>query len=168
MDIFKQLYELYPDLEEEYKINNSLFEVRDDSDGYGPYIDQWNHPTLPKPTQSQIPVYHDYKIASIRLSQYILSEGREEVSEDVVIGTKQVLNEETELYESVDITETVVIESAIEPLEATIEVNIFNEETGETAIETVTNPLIIKDEQERTEAQAIVDATPQEVIDSLS
>jgi len=33
---------------------------------------------------------------------------------------------------------------------------------------TVKNPLIVKDEEERSAAQAIVDATPQKIIDACS
>ena len=170
MDIFKQLYELYPDLEEEYKINNShfeLFEVRDDANGYGPYIAQWNHPALTRPTQSQIPTYHDYKIASERLSQYILSVGREEITKDVIVSTEEVWNEETEEYDTVNTTETVIIQTAIEPLEATVEVTTI-EETMESTTETVPNPIIVKDEEERAAAQSVVDATPQSVINSIN
>jgi len=118
-----------------------------------------------------------YIKATERLSQYILSVGREEISETIVIGTKQVLKEKiksndiessTPEYETVDITEDVITQSAIEPLEATIEVTNFNEETGESTTETVSNPLIVKDEEERTTAQSVVDATPQSVKDSIS
>ena len=51
---------------------------------------------------------------------------------------------------------------------ATIEVTSTNPETMEPITTTVPNPLIVRDAEERAAAQAIVDATPQEVIDSLS
>ena len=101
--------------------------------------------THAKPTQSQLPVYRDYRLSVERLSKYILSEGRPEIRED-----------------------DVVTQTAIEPLEATVEVTTYNEETLESTTETVRNPLIVKDEEERASAQAVVDATPQSVIDSIN
>jgi hypothetical protein len=41
-------------------------------------------------------------------------------------------------------------------------------ETGAQTTETVKNPLIVEDEEQRAAAQAVVDATPQPVIDSLN
>lgn len=168
MDIFTQLYALYPDLEEEYRNNDRLFTIQDDMNGDGPYISEWNHPTLTKPTQSQLPVYRDYRLSSERLSKYILSEGRPEIREDIVVGTREVINEETGEVETVNVTENVIIQTAIEPLEENIEVTTFNEETMESTTETVRNPLIVKDEEERAAAQAVIDATPQSVIDSIN
>ena len=168
MDIFTQLYTLYPDLEEEYRNNDRLFIIQDDMNGDGPYISEWNHQTLTKPTQSQLPVYRDYRLSSERLSKYILSEGRPEIREDVVVRTEKVLNEETGEIETVNVTENVVIQTAIEPLEENIEVTTTDPETLEVTTESVRNPLIVKDEEERAAAQAIVDATPQSVIDAIN
>ena len=168
MDIFTQLYSLYPELEEEYRNNVRLFTVRDDINGDGPYIDEWNHPTLVKPTQEQIPVYRDYRIATERLSQYILLEGREEVRETIVIRTEEVFNEETGEIETNEITEEVITQTAIEPLEEFVEVTEFNEETMESTIVQIRNPLVVKDEEERTTAQLIVDNTPEAVKESYS
>ena len=56
----------------------------------------------------------------------------------------------------------------IEPLEATVEVTETNEETMESTTTTARNPLIVRDEEERAAAQAVVDATPQEVIDAVN
>ena len=110
-----------------------------------------------------------YIEATERLSQYILSVGREEITEDVIVSTEEVWNEETKEYDTVNTTETIVKQTAIEPLEATVEVTTTtNEETMESTTETVKNPLIVKDEEERAAAQAVVDATPQSVIDSIN
>jgi len=38
----------------------------------------------------------------------------------------------------------------------------------ESTTTTVPNPLIVKDEEERAAAQAVIDATPQEVIDAVN
>jgi prolyl oligopeptidase PreP (S9A serine peptidase family) len=111
---------------------------------------------------------NEYVAASSRLSKYILSEGRVEIREDVVVGTKQVLNEETNEMETVNITENQITQTAIEALDATVDVTTTDMETGAQTTETVKNPLIVKDEEQRAAAQAVVDATPQPVIDSLN
>ena len=110
----------------------------------------------------------EYVTAVERLSQYILSVGRPEIREDIVIETKEVWNEETREMETVNITQNVVTQTAIEPLEETVEVTEFNPETMESTTSTVRNPLIVKDEEERASAQAVVNATPQPVIDSIN
>ena len=110
----------------------------------------------------------EYVAAIERLEHYILSAGRPEIREDIVIRTEQVWNKETGEIETVDITQNVVTQTAIEPLEEFVEVTEFKQETMESVIKTVRNPLIVKDEEERAAAQAIVDATPQAVIDALN
>ena len=110
----------------------------------------------------------EYVAAIERLERYILSAGRPEIREDVVIRTEQVWNKETGEIETVNITQNVVTQTAIEPLEEFVEVSNYDIETGETTTETIRNPLIVKDEEERAAAQAIVDATPQAVIDALN
>lgn len=110
----------------------------------------------------------DYIAAIERLSHYVLAEGRLELREDIIIETKEVWNEETFEMETVNITQNVITQTAIEPLEATVEVTTFNPETMESVVETVRNPAIVRDEQEREVATAVVDATPQEVIDAVA
>ena len=103
-----------------------------------------------------------YKTAKARVAQYQLSVGVPESSETIVTG--QEWNEETLAWE--DVTETFVI-PAIEPLEATVEVT--TQEMGEDPVTTtVANPLIVKDDQERAAAQAVIDATPQPVKDHVN
>ena len=103
-----------------------------------------------------------YKTAVARLSQYQLSVGVPESSETIVTG--QEWNEEA--VEMQDVTETFVI-PAIEPLEATVEVT--TQEMGEDPVtSTVANPLIVKDNEERASAQALIDATPQPVKDHVN
>jgi ABC-type glycerol-3-phosphate transport system substrate-binding protein len=95
-----------------------------------------------------------YKIAKARVAQYQLSVGVPESSETIVTG--QEWNEEAE--EMQDVTETFVI-PAIPALEATVEVTTY--EMGEDPVTaTVANPLIVKDNEERAAAQAIIDTTP--------
>ena len=110
----------------------------------------------------------EYVTAVERLSQYILSEGRPEIREDIVIETKEVFNEETGEIETVEITENVITQTAIEPLEEFIEVIKVDAETMESVTETVRNPLIVRDEEERTQAQEVIDNTPQTVIDAIN
>ena len=96
-----------------------------------------------------------YKTAVDRLSQYQLSVGVPESSETIVTG--QEWNEEA--MEMQDVTETIVT-PAIEPLDATVEETTYDMETDTSTTTTVANPLIVKDDEERAAAQAIIDATP--------
>jgi hypothetical protein len=97
-----------------------------------------------------------YTAATARIAQYILSVGRSEVTESQPTGEK-VFNEET--FEMEDVMADFVVVTAIEPLEATVEVT--TQEIGEDPVtETVANPLIVADDAERAEAQAVIDATP--------
>ena len=96
-----------------------------------------------------------YKTAKARVAQYQLSVGVPESSETIVTG--QEMNMETGEWE--DVTETFVI-PAIEPLDATVEVTTYDIETDTSTTTTVANPLIVKDDEERAAAQAIIDATP--------
>ena len=102
-----------------------------------------------------------YRVAVARLEQYVVADGRAEVTEEVVIG--QEWSEET--GEMTDVTETQVTVSAIEPVAATVEVTEYDEE-GNATTTTVENPLITKDNEERAAAQAVIDATPQAVIEA--
>ena len=106
----------------------------------------------------------EYTKAVERLSQYQVELGREEVSEDVVTG--QIWDEEAE--ELVDMTDmTRITVSSIEPVDATLEQTTYDRD-GVATTTTVENPLITQDNAERAEAQAIVDATPQAVINTYS
>jgi hypothetical protein len=103
-----------------------------------------------------------YTTATARLAQYVLSVGREEVTESLPTG-EQVFNEET--AEMNDVMADVVTVSAIAPVDATVEVTTYNDE-GDATTSTIENPLITQDNAERAAAQAIVDATPQSVKDA--
>lgn len=163
MSLVNKIKELYPELANDSFDGRSGIIIKDDLDGYGAYISEWNHETLAMPTQAQIPTLRNYHIAFQRLSKHVLADGREEQTEEFVIG--QEWNEETE--EMVDVTETRVTASAIEPVEATVEHTTYDEE-GNAVTVTVDNPLITADNEERAAAQATVDATPQEVIDAYN
>ena len=99
-----------------------------------------------------------YTAATARIAQYILSVGREEVTESQPTG-EQVFNEET--FEMDDVMADVITQTAIEPLEATVEVTVYGDDPeAEPTVETVPNPLIVADDAERAEAQAVIDSTP--------
>jgi hypothetical protein len=100
----------------------------------------------------------DYRAATARVAQYILSVGRSEVTESQPTGEK-VFNEET--FEMEDVMADFVVVTAMEPLEATVEVTVHGDDPeAEPTVETVANPLIVADDAERAEAQAVIDATP--------
>ena len=98
----------------------------------------------------------DYRTATARIAQYILSVGRSEVTESLPTG-EQVWNEET--FEMDDVMADVITQTEIEPLEATVEVTTYAMD-GDPVTETVANPLIVTDVEERTAAQAVIDNTP--------
>ena len=104
-----------------------------------------------------------YTNAQTRLALYQVALGRTEVTEDVVIG--QGLDEVTE--ELVDVTETQITVTAIDPVDATVEQTTYDEE-GVATTSTVENPLITVDVAERATAQAIVDVTPSAVVDTYN
>jgi len=52
MTLFEKIKQIYPEL-----VNEDFLEIiklQNDSDGNGDYIAEWNHPTLPKPTDEQL------------------------------------------------------------------------------------------------------------------
>jgi hypothetical protein len=102
-----------------------------------------------------------YKAAIHRLEQYIVADGREEVTEMQATG-EQVFNEDT--MEMEDVMHEVVVQTAIEPVEPTVEQTVYSDDMdAEPTVETVANPLIVTDEAERAAAQAVVDGTPDAV-----
>ena len=105
-----------------------------------------------------------YRVATARLEQYIVSVGRAEVVESQPTG-EQVWNEETEEME--DVMHDVITVTAIEPVEATVTRMVYSDDIeAEPVEETIENPLITTDVAERTEAQAVVDATPAAVVEA--
>ncbi len=113
----------------------------------------------------------EYIVAIARLDNYILADGRAEVTEmqdtlEVIVDDDgmPVLNDDGE---NTYVQEEVVVVSAIEPLEATVEQTVYDEDDieAEPTVETIENPLITTDNAERVAAQAVVDNTPQPVID---
>ena len=117
----------------------------------------------------------EYVAAVERLERYALAEGREALTEEITQPWPLFLDTDIEVYDDwtgarvyVEETRTVEVSPAIDPLPSTIEVNEYDIETGETTVSIVPNPDIVTDEEERAAAQAVVDATPQDVIDALT
>ena len=106
-----------------------------------------------------------YKQAVARLEHYVVADGRPEVKEMQPTG-ETIFNEETGEME--DVMAEVVVKTAIEPLEPTIERTVYGDDPeAEPTVETIENPLITQDNLERAEAQAVVDATPQAVKEAV-
>ena len=109
-----------------------------------------------------------YKVATARLEAYVLADGRPELTE-MQDTTEYVVDAEGMLVltdgEPTFIQEEVIVQTAIEPLEATVEVTTYSEDIDAEPVTTIIeNPEITQDNLERVEAQAVVDATPTAVI----
>ena len=53
MTLYEKIKALYPELQDiDFFIGT--IRLQNDSDGKGDYIKEWNHPTLPKPTEEQL------------------------------------------------------------------------------------------------------------------
>ena len=104
-----------------------------------------------------------YTEAMIRLDAYIVADGQEEMIESIV-SDQRVWNPETKEWGDVMID--VVTRQAVDPVTATITVMSSENPGDEPTEQTIDNPAITKDNAERAEAQAVVDATPQAVIDA--
>ena len=111
----------------------------------------------------------NYRSAVKRLAQYVLADGREQVTE-MQDGPNQLTDSDGQpqfdsdgnpVYEQIE----VVTVTAIDPLPATVTQTQYDSDMTETQVE-VENPLITKDNAERAAAQAIVDTTPQAVKDA--
>jgi len=111
----------------------------------------------------------DYRVATARLAQYIVADGRAQVTEmqDSLIqltdsdGTPQYDSDNSPIYEQIE----VITVTAIDPVEATITQTEYDSDMNPVEVE-VENPLITKDNAERAAAQAVIDDTPQAVIDA--
>tara|TARA_R110000744_G_scaffold57014_1_gene120065 strand:- start:40 stop:597 length:558 start_codon:yes stop_codon:yes gene_type:complete len=106
-----------------------------------------------------------YRTATARLAQYIVSVGRAEVTESQATG-EQVFNEDT--MEMVDVMTDVITVTAVEPVEPTVTRLVYDEDDhmAEPVEETIENPVITADVAERATAQAVVDATPEAVVEA--
>ena len=99
----------------------------------------------------------EYRKATARLEQYVLADGRAEYTIETPTGTFDDDGEE--------IIETTIV-PAIEPLDAQVEIAVYNDEGEQTGTEMIDNPLIDHDIEERSVAKIVVVlSTPQAVKD---
>lgn len=99
----------------------------------------------------------EYGTAVARLDKYRLADGRPEVWEDQPTGEYD--------EEGNEVMESVLVQSAIGPLDVTVEQLVYADDPMvEPTLETMPNPLIVQDDAEREAAQAVVDATPENVV----
>lgn len=54
MTLYEKIITLYSGITSDDFGRNGTIVLQDDSDGNGPYIAKWNHPTLTRPTQEQL------------------------------------------------------------------------------------------------------------------
>ena len=126
-------------------------------------FDAWKMAMMPTVAEAQAALafnFHlaNYRAALARLAQYRLADGRPEIVTQQETGE---IDPETGEPAIVD-----VVTPAIAPLPAEIEQAVYDPETGEaTGTGMVPNPEIAADDAERAAAQAVIDGTPQEVID---
>ncbi len=52
MTLYDKIMTIYPELTNQDFV--SVIIIKNDSDGKGDYIKEWNHPTLPRPTEDQL------------------------------------------------------------------------------------------------------------------
>jgi hypothetical protein len=52
MTLFEKIKTLYPELADHDFVR--VIVLQNDLDGKGDYIKEWNHPTLPRPTEEQL------------------------------------------------------------------------------------------------------------------
>ena len=102
-----------------------------------------------------------YKNAVARLEKHVLLDGQAEVREMQPTG-EQTFNEEAGEME--DVLQEVVVKREIEPVEEFVEVTVYGDDPeAEPTVEQQRNPVVIQDEAEREQAQAIVDGTSEAV-----
>ena len=54
MTLYEKIKQLHPSLTDADFAPEGTIMLQNDSDGKGDYIREWNHPTLPKPTEEQL------------------------------------------------------------------------------------------------------------------
>ena len=110
----------------------------------------------------------------VQFLQYLVENGDSDVTgESVPSNIQQDADDwlfNKQLRDYVDASTRLELDAVVasDDIPETIDVTTTNMETGAQTTETVKNPLIVEDEEQRAAAQAVVDATPQPVIDSLN
>jgi hypothetical protein len=55
MTLFEKILTIYPELTlEDFSPRRGTIVLVDNNDGNGAFIESWNHPTLPRPTEEQL------------------------------------------------------------------------------------------------------------------
>ena len=55
MTLYEKIKKMYSSLNDnDFDIDTGTIKLQNDSDGKGDYIKEWNHPTLTKPTESEL------------------------------------------------------------------------------------------------------------------
>ena len=54
MTLYEKILAIYSELNIKDFEPRGTIKLQDDSNGKGPYIKEWNHPTLTRPTQAQL------------------------------------------------------------------------------------------------------------------
>jgi len=52
MTLYEKIKAIYPELQDRDFVD--IIHLKNDSDGKGDYIKEWNHPTYPMPTEEQL------------------------------------------------------------------------------------------------------------------
>jgi hypothetical protein len=129
-----------------------------DPDYYNAWAENWIRDNQTNETNNLFNLALErYRKATQRLAQYELSVGRAEVYEEQSTGEFD--------DEGNEITVSVLVQTSIAPLEPTVVISVYDEETETSSEETINNPVIVVDKAERSHATSIVDATPVEVKD---
>lgn len=132
--------------------------VAEGSYSYAAFADQWAIDNLTNNDNNVWNWQLFYLLrARARLAQYRLADGRPEITEQVETGEYDDLGN--------PIMQTIVTQSAIDPLPAEIDQVVWNEELQRNVTIQIANPAIVQDDAERAKAQATIDATPQDVAD---
>jgi hypothetical protein len=105
---------LYPELTDADFAEH--IQLRDDSDGRGPYIAAWNHPTLPQPTDEQLATASDaapreiYTCSPWQIRKALLDRGlRQSVEDAVAASTDYVLRDGWEYATEIKSNDSFVI-----------------------------------------------------------
>lgn len=53
MSLYEKIISIYPELAN-FDFASGVITLQNDSDGKGDYIKEWNHPTLPRPTDEEL------------------------------------------------------------------------------------------------------------------
>jgi len=55
MNLYEKIKSIYPELtDKDFSFPEGKIYLKNDSDGRGDYIKEWNHPILPRPTEEQL------------------------------------------------------------------------------------------------------------------